>query len=136
MIHIIIHALTQPRRPIAGNGPGAELAGSAMASILAAEFAATVLGAPEALVIGGTSPLLWRHVAYGEERSAVKTKNKDPWYAGVKIEVKLELCASLGNLNERLKQRKCNFAQVALVPRPLLSTATGPSTLSRAIPQR
>ena len=27
------------------------------------------------------------------------------------------------------------FAQAALVPPPLLTTATGPSTLSRAIPQ-
>ena len=28
------------------------------------------------------------------------------------------------------------FAQAALVPPPLLTTATGPYTLSRAIPQR
>ena len=36
-----------------------------MARILAADFAATVLGAHEAVVIGGTSPLSWRHVANG-----------------------------------------------------------------------
>ena len=80
-----------------------------MASILAAEFAATVLGAPEALVIGGTSPLLWRHVAYGEERSAGKTKNKDPWYAGVKIEVKLELFAYIRKLERAPQAAQMQF---------------------------
>ena len=74
-----------------------------MARILAADFAATVLGAHEAVVIGGTSPLLWRHVANGQEWSASKKKKKDPWYAGVKIEVKLELFAYIRKL-ERAPQ--------------------------------
>ena len=72
VIHITIHALTQPRRPIAGHGPETEPARSAMARILAADIAATVLGAHEAGVVGGTGPLLWRHNADGEESSAIE----------------------------------------------------------------
>ena len=131
MIHIIIHALTHPRRPIEGNGPGAELAGSAMASILAAEFAATVLGAREALVIGGTSPLLWRHVAYGEERSAGKTKNKDPWHAGVKIEVKLELFAYITKLEQASQAAQMQFCSSSSSATTIV--VDGLFTLSRAI---
>ena len=71
-----IHALTQPRRPIAGNGPQTESARSAMARIWAADFAATVLCAHEEGVVGGTGPLLWRHVANRQESSASKKKEK------------------------------------------------------------
>ena len=64
-----IHALNQPRRPIAGNGPQTDSARSAMARILAADFASTVLGAHEEAVEAGIRPLLGEHVANGRNRS-------------------------------------------------------------------
>ena len=88
-----IHALTQPRRPIAGNGPQTESARSAMARILAADFAATDLCAHEDGVVGGTGTLLWRHVANGQESSASKKRKMTGSEAGRLHPNRLSYCS-------------------------------------------